>query len=263
MLLHDKNAVIYGGAGHIGSAVAAAFAREGATVHLAGRTRETLERTATAITAEGGRADVAVVDAFDETAVDAHARTVAERGGSLDISLNLIARGDLHGVPLADMTTADLLRPVIDGFSTTVITARAAARRMTEQGSGVILALNSGSAYGSPMMGGTGPADAAIDVFIRNLARELGPRGVRALGIWAAGVPETLSVERLNQHLGDDQQLDEAAFQGVLKHLDEARMLPRSPSLDDIAATAVFLASDRAAAITGSFVNATGGMFPS
>lgn len=263
MLLHDRNAVIYGGGGHIGSAVAAAFAREGATVHLAGRARETLERTAAAITAEGGRADVAVLDAFDETAVAAHARTVAERGGSLDISLNLISRGDLHGVPLAEMTTADLLRPVIDGLTANAITARAAARHMTEQGSGVILALNSGSAYGSPLMGGTGPADAAIDVFIRNLARELGPKGVRALGIWAAGVPETLSAERINQHLADDQQMDDAAFQGMLDRLDELRMLPRSPSLADIAATATFLASDRAAAITGSFVNATGGMFPS
>jgi NAD(P)-dependent dehydrogenase (short-subunit alcohol dehydrogenase family) len=47
----------------------------------------------------------------------------------------------------------------------------------------VILALDSGSAHGSPMMGGTGPADAAIDTLIRNLVTELGPYGVRSSAV--------------------------------------------------------------------------------
>ncbi|MFD0331496.1 hypothetical protein ACFQZC_33500 [Streptacidiphilus monticola] len=57
--------------------------------------------------------------------------------------------------------------------------------------------------------------------------------------------------------------MDDAAFQGVLAHLAGLRMLRRSPSLDEIAATAVFLASDQAGALTGCFVNATGGIFTS
>ena len=83
------------------------------------------------------------------------------------------------------------------------------------------------------MMGGTGPADAALDTFIRNLAVEIGPRGVRALGMWVAGVPETFTSERIAA-VNSDLQLDDA----------------------------VFLASDRAGAITGTFTNVTG-MFPS
>src|SRR5215218_1228412 len=59
MLLEDKNAVIYGGGGVIGGAVARAFAREGATVHLAGRTRSKLDRVASEIVSAGGRAHVA------------------------------------------------------------------------------------------------------------------------------------------------------------------------------------------------------------
>ncbi len=47
------------------------------------------------------------------------------------------------------------------------------------------------------MMGGTGPADAATDTFVRNLAAEVGPHGVRVVGLWTAGVPETLSPEKL------------------------------------------------------------------
>ena len=174
MLLENKNAVIYGGGGSIGGAVARTFAREGANVFLAGRTREPLEAVARDIEAAGGSAEVAVLDALDEEAVDEHARTVVSRGSSIDVSFNLITRGDVQGIPLIDMTTEDLLRAVVNGLRTNFITARA-ARHMSEQGSGVILALDSGSANGSPMMGSTGPADGTTDTFIRNLAAEIGP----------------------------------------------------------------------------------------
>jgi 3-oxoacyl-[acyl-carrier protein] reductase len=66
--------VIYGGAGSIGGAVARAFAREGARVHLAGRTLESLEQVAQEIRSPGGVAETAQVDPLDERAVDEHAR---------------------------------------------------------------------------------------------------------------------------------------------------------------------------------------------
>ena len=65
LLLEDKNAVVYGAAGAVGSAVARAFAREGAHVFLAGRTAATLEALAAEIRAAGGKADFSVVDALD------------------------------------------------------------------------------------------------------------------------------------------------------------------------------------------------------
>ena len=104
MLLTDKNAVIYGGAGTIGSAVAKAFGRAGARVHLAGRTRAALDAVADDIRAAGGRAETAVVDALDEGAVDAYTDQIAESAGSLDISFNLIGVDDVQGTPLVEMT---------------------------------------------------------------------------------------------------------------------------------------------------------------
>ena len=261
MLLDSRNAVIYGAGGSIGGAVAREFAREGARVFLAGRTREKLEWVARDIGADGGSAEVAVVDALDERAVDEHARDVVSQAGSIDVSFNLITRGDVQGIPLVDMATDDLLRAVVNGLRTNFMTARAAARHMVEKGSGVILALDSGSANGSPMMGSTGPADAATDTFIRNLAAEIGPRGVRVVGIWTAGLPETLSPESLAAV--DSKFRDEAAFEGLIENLDQMRMTRRSPELAEVAATAAFLASDKAGAITGTFVNVTSGMFPS
>ena len=64
MLLENRNAVIYGAGGSIGGAVAREFAREGARVFLAGRTREKLERVARDIGADGGSAEVAATAAF-------------------------------------------------------------------------------------------------------------------------------------------------------------------------------------------------------
>lgn len=257
-MLQDKNAVIYGAGGNIGRAVAKAFAGAGARVFLAGRTRETLEAVAKEI---GGSAEVAVVDATDEEAVAAHLADVVKAGGSVDVSLNLVSRGDVQGIPLVAMSVKDVVGPVALGLTATYVTARAAANQMaTQERGGVILTLNSGSAKGSPMMGATGLVDAALDTLVRNLALEAGPQGVRVNGIWTAGLPETLSKESLKA-TNANLDLDDAAFAGLIANLDGMRATRRSPRLAEIAATATFLASDGAGAITGSFVNATSGMF--
>ena len=251
-----KNAVIYGGGGAIGTAVAAVLAKQGVRVHLAGRTLERLQHAAAGIE----NAEFAVVDALDEAAVVAHAESVVERFGSLDISLNLVARGDVQGTPLVEMDAEDFLAPVANAARAHFNTARAAAKIMVAQGSGVVIVLNSGSGHaGSPMMGGTGPADAALDSLCRNLAYETGPSGVRVVGVWVAAIPETLTPEKLgavNPAMGTPE-----AQQGLLDHLASLRMTKRSPRLAEVAETIAFLTSDHARGITGTFVNVTGGMF--
>jgi NAD(P)-dependent dehydrogenase (short-subunit alcohol dehydrogenase family) len=261
-LLEKKVAIVYGAGGGLGGGVARTFAREGATVVLAGRTREPLEAVAGDITMAGGSAEVAVVDALDERAVDDHVRMVAEQAGSVDVSFNLVTRGDVQGIPLVDMTVSDLTRAVTTGLTTNFLTARAAARQMVEQGSGVILTLTSGSGSGgTPMMGSTSPADAATEAFMRSLAAEVGPQGVRVLGIWTAGVPETLTPEKIASVNGT-MQLDASGLEQMIAGLAGMTMLRRPPSLALVAETAAFLASDRAGAITGTITNATCGLVP-
>lgn len=256
-LLEGKVAVIYGGGGAIGGGVARTFAREGARVFLAGRTEDTLNAVAKEITASGGLADIAVLDALDETAVDSHARDVVAAAGSLDVSFNLIYRGDVQGTPLVEMTTADLLRAVVNGLQSNFVTARAAARRMVEQGSGVILHLNSASGAGAvPGMGSTGPADAATEAFMRYLAAEVGPQGVRVCGIWTAGVAETLTREKLAA-VGGEGTPDP---QTIIDMIAGMAALRRAPRLADVAEVAAFLASDRAAGVTGTMANVTSGL---
>src|SRR5262245_11343044 len=89
-LLRNKNAVIYGAGGAIGGAVARAFAREGARVFLVGRTRARVDAVARDISAAGGAADAAQVDALDDEAVEEHAAGMVKKAGSIDVSFNAI-----------------------------------------------------------------------------------------------------------------------------------------------------------------------------
>jgi 3-oxoacyl-[acyl-carrier protein] reductase len=194
MLLDNKTAVIYGGGGSIGGAVARAFGREGARVFLADRTLATLEEVAEAIRATGGAAETAKVDALDEQAVDRHADAVAAEAGGIDISFNLVTHPHTHGIPLAEMRVDDFMAPVETAARTTFLTARAAARHMTRQRSGVILAFGGPGDHSGPMrdyyLGGTQVAFDAIETIRRQLAVELGPHGVRVVTLASGGVPD-------------------------------------------------------------------------
>jgi NAD(P)-dependent dehydrogenase (short-subunit alcohol dehydrogenase family) len=251
-----KTAIVYGAGGGIGGGVARTFAREGARVFLAGRTREKLGTVAQEITSAGGAAEVAVLDALDEKAVDDHVHKVVSTTGRVDVSLNLITRGDVQGTQLVEMATDDLMRAVTMGLRSNFVTARAAARHMIRQRSGVVLHLNSASGdAATPGMGSSGPADAATEAFMRNLAAELGPHGIRVCGIWTAGVAETLTKEKLagvNKNVPEIEQV-KAMLAGMTA-------LRRNVTLADVAEAAAFLASDRAAGITGGMTNVTCGL---
>lgn len=249
-ILTDKHAVIYGGGGAIGAGVARTFVRQGAHVHLVGRSAEPLRRLSGEL---GEAAEVAVLDAFDETAVEAHLNTLAR----LDVSFNLVSRGDVQGAPLHELSVDQVMAP-LQGMRSTLITARAAARRMLQQGAGVILWLTSGSAAGAaPGMGGTGPADAATDNYMRQLARETGRQGLRVCGIWAAGIYDTF--------LQDGDPEISARQSGVTasqidQMLGGIAALGRAPRLQEVADAAAFLASDLASGTTGTVLNVTAGL---
>ena len=256
--LQNRTAIIWGGAGAIGTATAHRFVEEGATVYLAGRTEATLKEAAAATGATG----YGVVDVLDEDAVTAFVARVVAETGRLDVSFNVAARGDVQGTSLLQMPTADFIKPVVQGITGSFHTARAAARQMAEQGFGVVVELDSASGRGSgPMMGGTGAADGAKDALVRDLAQEVGPNGVRVIGIWTAGLTDSLTAEKLSATLG--APVSQEMLDGIIANLDSLRMTKKSPAATQIAATAAFLASDDAAAITATWINATAGMFPS
>jgi 3-oxoacyl-[acyl-carrier protein] reductase len=118
MLLENKNAVVYGGGGSMCGAVARAFAREGANVFLAGRTLAKLDAVAEEITAAGGVAETAHLDALHQQAVENHVDEVAKKAGSIDVCFNAVGLNAVQGIPLVDMSLEDFLTPVKEAACT-------------------------------------------------------------------------------------------------------------------------------------------------
>lgn len=235
MLLESRNAIIYGGGGAIGGAVARAFAREGATVYLAGRTVEKLDEVAGEIRLAGGSGEIAQLDALDDKAVIRRADAVAAQAGGIDISFNLITHPHTYGIPLAQMAVDDFMAPVQTAARTTFLTAKAAARHMIPRRSGVILAFGDPGDRSGPLrdyfLGGTQVAFDAIETIRRQLAVELGPHGIRVVTLASGGVPESFS----EGFEGGDE---------IARMIEDQTLLGRAATLEDVGNAAVFAASD-------------------
>jgi len=251
MLLENKTAIIYGAGGAIGSAVARAFAREGARVFLAGRTRQALDDVARTIRDAGGVAEVAQVDALDQAAVDRHAAAVADAAGRIDVAFNATSNDDVQGTPLVDLPYEDFIRPVTKAVTTQFLTATAVGRHMKQRGSGVILVM-AGGREAIPDLGGAHVAWAALAGLCRQLASELGPDGVRVAWLLSPGSSDAPDAGGAGTR--DGRSRDDADSPPV-----PGTILGRRPTLAEVANVAVFLASEWAGAMTATEVNLTAG----
>ena len=258
MLLENKNAVIYGAGGDVGSAVARAFAREGARVFLVGRRLPPLEAVAQEITQGGGLAEVAQVDALDGQAVEQQMDEVVQKAGSIDISFNVIGIGYVQGAPLIEMKLEQFTRGITDVMQTQFLTMTAAGRQMSRQGSGVILAITATPAgrFVPTNTGNFGVACAAIENLCRQMAGELGPRGVRVVCLRSAGSPDAPGLDAFFHRLANRIGVSREALEADLA---QSTMLKRMPRIAEVANMAALMASDYAGAMTGAIANVTCG----
>jgi 3-oxoacyl-[acyl-carrier protein] reductase len=257
MLLENKNVIIYGAGGAVGGAVARAMARDGAAVFLAGRTLDPVQAVAGEISAAGGIAHAACADALDEESVERHVAAVAGRVPRIDVLFNAIGMDDIQGTALLDMPAADFLQPVVIAARTQFLTARAVARHMVRQRSGVIMSVTAEPAP-APNMGGYMAACAAVEALWRGLACELGPHGVRLVILRSAGSPDTPAVQHVvGLHAAAAGQPD-GDYQAAL---GSDTLMRRLPLVAEVADAATLFASDRASAMTATLANVTCGSF--
>ena len=261
MLLREKNAVIYGGGGAIGGAVARVFAREGARVFIAGRTQARLDAVAADIAAAGGTVETAQVDTFDQPAVERHAAAIAAKAGGIDIALNAVSVMHDQGTLLADLSLAEFMRPIEGFLRTLFITSKAVAPHMGRKRPGVILTLSEpGSKLAVGGILGHAVSSAGKEVFSRVLAAELAPSNIRVMCIR----PHAMTDAPASGSYTKDLFKPAAAAAGLsvqewIAALAQGTMLKRLPALSDVAEAAAFLASDRAGAMTGTVANLSGG----
>jgi NAD(P)-dependent dehydrogenase (short-subunit alcohol dehydrogenase family) len=259
--LQGKRAAVFGAGGSIGAAVAREFAAEGAEVFLSGRTRSNVDEASKQITSAGGRSHVAVLDALDDDAVNKYIDGIAKEAGGIDIEFNAV--GPLvkeYGVGkhAVDLSIDEFMVPLTTVVKSQFITARAAARHMVKQRSGVIFFLTGRPARGHGA--GTtsiGAACGAIESLMENLAFELGPAGVRVVCLRTTANTDSRTIQDVMRAMASKMNLTEDQ---VIAHVASINFLKLPASTSDTARAAVLLASDRARMMTGTVVNATAGV---
>jgi NAD(P)-dependent dehydrogenase (short-subunit alcohol dehydrogenase family) len=260
MSLENKNAIIYGAGGAVGAAVAHAFAREGARVFLTGRNLSGVDAVAKEISAAGGAVETAQIDALDEAAVENHLDAIVDKAGTIDVSFNAIGipQQGIQGIPLTELSVESFSLPITTYPRAHFLTARAAARRMISQRSGVILMHTPEPArLGIPLVGGMSPAWAALEGLNRALSAECAQYGVRAVCLRTTGMPETKEIDVVFGIHAKAHGITQDQFTAAISDTTHRK---RATTLAELADVAAFLASDQAAAMTGTVVNLTGGI---
>lgn len=257
MLLAGRNAIVYGGGGAVGGAVAKAFAREGARVFLAGRTAEPIEAVAAAIRSAGGQAEAAMLDATDLDAVEAHLAGIADRAGPVKVMFNASGWADTQGQLLTDMVLDRFIGVVDVALRNWFVTGTTLARHMAANGGGVIVGITANAGV-EPFShtGGFSVACAAVNHFLRHLAVENGPQGVRVCWVRSPGSPDAPGVRRAWELRAQEWGM---SFEEVHREFAKDTPLRRVTALAQVADAAVLLASDLAAGMTATMANATGG----
>ena len=259
-ILLGKHAIIFGAGGSVGAAVAKEFAAEGARIFLAGRTKSSLEAVAERITATGREAHITVLDALDDTAVNSYVDSIVKQTGKIDIILDVtgpLAREYGNAKNAVELSIEEFMAPLTTVVKSHFITARAAARQMIKQRSGVIIFVTGSPARAHvPGASAIGAAFGAIENLTENLAFEVSPFGVRVVclrtlaNIDSRSIQDTMDIVARRLSITKDQAISQITASNFLK-------VPAT--VTDTANAAVLIASDRARMLTGTVVNATAG----
>src|SRR6185312_4190160 len=159
----------------------------------------------------------------------------------------------IQNIPLVDISTNDFVNPITKTMQTRFVTAKAAAKTMMKQKSGVILTLTATpGGIGYPYTGGFAAACSAVETLSRNLAIELGVYGIRVVNIRSGGSPDSSVFKN-----AIDTRPEVMA--PILKQMEADTALKKLPLMADIANLAVFLSSDLAEKITAVTVDVTSG----
>lgn len=251
-ILDGKVVAVFAATGAIGSAVARAALREGATVYASGHRSDAV----TALAGEFPAASWHEVDANDTEAVRSHLDAVIDRSGRLDAVFNGIgARPQELGYPqpAESMGVEEFLLPFRHTVASTYITSSEAALRMADCGGGSVVTLSATlSVMAAARMANLSAACAAIEGLTRSLAGEFGHAGVRVNCVRASAMPATRTIR------------ETSAAQSALSGEAPAFSPPplgRPITVDDTADTAVFLMSDLASATTGQVLTVCAGQF--
>ena len=253
MQLADKVAIVTGGGKGIGRAISLAFAQEGADVVVAARTESALREVASEIEAMGRKSLAIVTDLTVPEQTLAMVERTMEKFGKVDILVN---NSGLEGpmVNVADMDLEGWNQTLALNLTGAMLSAMHVLKQsMIPRKSGVIINISS-------VLGRRGPAMRSsysstkwgLIGFTQSLASEVGRKGIRVNCI-APGLVEGERIDRVLNGMG-------MSYEQAVKTLNARTALGRMLKPEEVAALAVFLASEQSSGITGQTINCDAGL---
>ncbi len=245
--LDDKVALVTGASRGIGEAIARGFAEHGATVVLASRKQEDLNRVAESITENGGKALAVACHIGKLDAIRSLFERIQEEFGRVDILVNNAATNPYFG-PAVGISESALDKTIEVNIKGYFLMSQYAAKMMVEHGSGSIINVASISGISpGPLQAVYSMTKAAVINMTKGFAKELGPAGIRVNAI-APGVVET----KFARALIDTKEIHDQIL--------SMTPLRRHAQPSEIVGTAIYLASDASSFTTGAVLVVDGGL---
>lgn len=243
--LTGKVVLVTGAGSGIGRSAALSFAREGASVVLAGRRIEPLDGVAQEITAANGSALVVPADVSEESAIESLVKTTIDRLGKLDAAFNNAGVASTFA-PITDLTIEDFDRSMAVNTRGVWLLMKHEIKAMLLQGTGGAIVNTSSIAAtgGTAGLSIYAASKGALDSMIRPIALEVGPMGIRVNNVSPSVVRTPMT-----SAYGEDSLLP-IANHAALRRLAEP---------EDIGDVAVWLCSDDARFVTGQSILVDGG----
>jgi NAD(P)-dependent dehydrogenase (short-subunit alcohol dehydrogenase family) len=252
MRLENKVALITGGYGGMGRASARLFAQEGATVAIAGRNRDRGEALAKEITDAGGKAFFVELEVIDQEQWDAAVEQIREQAGGLHILMNIVGSNALVMLPEVEIEAWNKMFEV--NVTATLRGIQTCAPLIKDSGGGSIVNIGSVAGITGNFSTAYSASKWALEGLSRSAAYVYSEWGIRC-NVIQPGFIETDMTAAMSSNV-------------VLRKLQEHTMgntvlLRRSGKAEEIAYTALFLASDESSYITGTDIVVDGGWFSS
>ena len=252
MRLEHKVALITGGYGGMGRASVRLFAREGATVFVAGRSHERGDALVEEINGAGGTAHFVELDVVDQDQWDAAVAQVKEQAGALHVLMNIVGSNALVRFPHIDIDEWNRIFEI--NVTGTLRGIQTCAPLMKESGGGSIVNIGSVAGITGNFSSGYSASKWALEGLSRSAAYVYSDWGIRCTVIQPGWIETDMTAKVASNPIIKKAQGHVLANQVLLRRPGKA---------EDIGYTALFLASDESAYITGTDIVVDGGWFSS
>jgi NAD(P)-dependent dehydrogenase (short-subunit alcohol dehydrogenase family) len=253
--LEGKVALITGASKGIGRVMSRLFAKEGAAVVCAARSRDLVEETAALITGDGGRAVAVTGDAATEGDVQKMVAAGVKAFGKLDVLVNNAGDGG-PTKRVQEYTTDDWFYTINSCLTSSYMCTRFAVPEMIRAGGGVIVNISSTAGRrGLPFRIGYCSAKAGQVGMTYGLALELSPLNIRVNAI----APGAVEGDRIERVIAGQAEVRGVAVEDMRRSFVERSPLKRMTTAEDIATLAVYLCSDAARNLSGQCIAVTAG----